>query len=72
MTRLVATTCVGVCLAVWPRPAAAQQQLFIKGLEQLTRAMVATPADEGRVRAAIDTMAEDVQRANAARQGEGR
>jgi tetratricopeptide (TPR) repeat protein len=59
MTRLVVSTaCVGFCLAVWPRPAAAQKQLFIKGLEELTRAMVATSADEGRVRAAIDTMAE--------------
>jgi tetratricopeptide (TPR) repeat protein len=59
MTRLVVTTaCVGFCLAVWPRPAAAQKQLFIKGLDELTQAMVATPADEGRVRAAIDTMAE--------------
>jgi tetratricopeptide (TPR) repeat protein len=58
MTRLVATACVGFCLAVWPRPAAAQKQLFVKGLEELTRAMVAIPADEGRVRTAIDTMAE--------------
>jgi tetratricopeptide (TPR) repeat protein len=58
MTRLVATACVGVCLAVWPRPAAAQRQLFVKGLEEMTRAMVATPADERRVRAAIDTMEE--------------
>ena len=41
MTRLVATTaCVGVCLAVWPRPAAAQKQLFIQGLEQLTRVRI--------------------------------
>lgn len=59
MTRLVMTTaCVGVCLAVWPRPAAAQQPLFVKGLEELTRAMVEIPADEGRVRASIDMMAE--------------
>src|SRR5207245_976422 len=59
MTRLVTTTaCVGFCLAVWPRPAAAQKPLFIKGLDELTQAMVAIPADEGRVRAAIDTMAE--------------
>jgi Flp pilus assembly protein TadD len=57
MTRLVAAACVGFCLALWPRPAAAQKQLFINGLEELTRAMVATPADEARVRAAIDTMA---------------
>jgi tetratricopeptide (TPR) repeat protein len=57
MTRLTAA-CVGVCLAVWPRPAAAQKQLFVKGLEELTRAMVEIPADEGRVRASIDTMAE--------------
>ncbi|MEP7304348.1 MAG: tetratricopeptide repeat protein [Acidobacteriota bacterium] len=57
MTRLVATTaCVGFCLAVWPRPAAAQKQVFVKGLAELTQAMVATPADEGRVRAALDTM----------------
>jgi hypothetical protein len=54
----VAAACVGLSLAIWPRPAAAQKQLFIKGLEELTRAMVAIPADEGRVRAAIDTMAE--------------
>jgi tetratricopeptide (TPR) repeat protein len=58
MTRLVASACVGCCIAVWPRPAAAQKQLFVKGLEELTRAMVAIPADEGRVRVAIDTMAE--------------
>jgi tetratricopeptide (TPR) repeat protein len=58
MTHLVAAACVGFCLAFWPRPAAAQKQLFIKGLEELTGAMVAIPADEGRVRAAIDTMAE--------------
>jgi Flp pilus assembly protein TadD len=56
MTRLVATACVGVCLVVWPRPAAAQKQLFIQGLEELTGAMVAIPADEGRERTAIDTM----------------
>jgi tetratricopeptide (TPR) repeat protein len=58
MTRLVASAYVGLCLAMWPRPAAAQKQLFVKGLEELTRAMVAIPADEGRVRAAIDAMAE--------------
>jgi tetratricopeptide (TPR) repeat protein len=58
MTRLVATTCVGFLLALWPRSAAAQRQLFIKGLEELTRTMVAVPADEARGRAAVDAMAE--------------
>src|SRR4051812_22866560 len=56
MTRLVAAF-VGAGLALWPRPAAAQKPLFVKGLDELTRAMVEIPADEGHVRAAIDSMA---------------
>jgi len=58
MTRLFATACVGFCVAICPRPAAAQKPLFVKGLRELAEAIVATPADGERVRAAIDTMAE--------------
>src|SRR4051812_46755242 len=61
MTRLFATTCVGLCLALSPRPASAQKQLFVEALEELTQAMVATPADEGRVRRAVDSMAEGLR-----------
>ena len=37
-------------------PAAAQKTVFVKGLTELTRAMMALPEDTTRVNAAIDMM----------------
>jgi tetratricopeptide (TPR) repeat protein len=54
--RVVVTACVGFWVTVLARPAAAQKPLFVKGLQELCAAMVMTPADQGRVHAAIDAM----------------
>ena len=55
MTRL-ATAFAIVCVLL-PSPAAAQQALFVEGLTELARTMLATTADAGRANAAIDKMA---------------
>jgi tetratricopeptide (TPR) repeat protein len=60
-THLVAASCVSACLVLWPCSADAQKARFVKGLEELTQAMVEMPADATRVRVAIDTMAAGLQ-----------
>jgi tetratricopeptide (TPR) repeat protein len=45
-----------------PAPAAAQKSLFVDGFTELTRAMLAVPAESSRVTAAIDTMAAGLDR----------
>ena len=56
MTRAVASSFLSLCVIAWPGSAEAQKELFVKGLEELTQAMVVMPPDAGRVRAAVDTM----------------
>ena len=52
----VATWFALVCFLV-PSPAAAQRALFVEGLTDLARTMLATSADAGRANRAIDKMA---------------
>jgi tetratricopeptide (TPR) repeat protein len=54
MFRLMTIGLATILLA--PAQAAAQQAMFVSGLAELTRAVMAVPADETRVRAALDRM----------------
>jgi len=55
VTRIVTSWFAAVVLL--PSPAAAQRAVFVEGLTELTRAMMAIPDDSTQVNAAIDKMA---------------
>ena len=47
---------IAVVIALLPRPAVAQQALFVEGLAELARTMLTSSGDAGRATAAITNL----------------